>query len=300
MRVLKEPMLHFSVAGGLLFAAYWTLGGTAVTEASDPVRVGAGEIRWLSQTFAGQWQRPPTHDELQSLVADLVDEELMAREARVLGLDRSDSVVRRRLAQKLGFLIEDTLRVAEPTDQQLRSFYSAHSELFTATPRVSFTQVFFSRERRQNPNSAARATLASLAITDAAGAGAGAGAAGAGANSGDPFATGARFDDVDPQTVANLFGKGFADTLFGLTPGAWRGPIQSAYGVHLVWIIGLQPARLPKFADVRDKVNAEWRRDQSEVLKKTYLAELATKYGVVVESEIRPSVTAPAEVGAAQ
>ena len=112
MKLLKEPMLHFAIAGGLLFAADAVVNqGPPVSEEAQPIRIGDGEVRWLSETFARQWQRSPSEEELRGLVANLVEEELLAREARSLGLDQDDTVVRRRLAQKLEFLVADTAQV---------------------------------------------------------------------------------------------------------------------------------------------------------------------------------------------
>ena len=102
---------------------------------TEPVHIGNGEVRWLKETFANQWQRTPTDDELRGLVAGFVEEELLAREAKTLGLDQNDTIVRRRLAQKLTFLVDDTSRVAEPSDEELRQFYNKNAERFRVEPR---------------------------------------------------------------------------------------------------------------------------------------------------------------------
>jgi hypothetical protein len=52
----KEPLLHFLVAGGLLFAAsaWLNRGGS---EAPRVVRITAAEVHWLQEMWARQWQR---------------------------------------------------------------------------------------------------------------------------------------------------------------------------------------------------------------------------------------------------
>ena len=125
MRLYRDPLLHFAVAGALLFAGYILINHNKTdTPSTDPVHVGEGEVRWLKETFANQWQRTPTADELRGLVGGLLEEQLLAREAKTLGLDQNDTIVRRRLAQKLTFLVADTSRVAEPSDEELRQFYN--------------------------------------------------------------------------------------------------------------------------------------------------------------------------------
>jgi hypothetical protein len=153
MKLLREPLVHFVVAGVVLFSAYsWLDGSRAAPDSVEPVRIGAGQIQWLKQTYSSQWLRPPDASELQGLVNDLVNEELFAREAQAMGLGEDDTIVRRRLAQKLKFLVEDTSRLAEPTDAELRRYFEANAARFEDSPRVSFSQIDLSgfppRDRR--------------------------------------------------------------------------------------------------------------------------------------------------------
>ena len=133
---------------------------------TDPVHIGEGEIRWLKKTFANQWHREPTGEELHRLVSSLLEEELLAREAKTLGLDQNDTVVRRRLAQKLTFLVDDTSRISEPSDEDLRQFYDTNAERFRVEPRVSFTQIFFNPARRQHAETDAKAALVLISTSD--------------------------------------------------------------------------------------------------------------------------------------
>src|SRR6185503_2370647 len=163
MKLLREPLVHFVVGGAILFAAYaWLDREQAVTKGLEPVRVGEGEVRWLTETWKSQWLREPSSEELQGLVADLVKEELLAREAREMGLGENDTIVRRRLAQKLKFLVEDTSRLVEPTEQELRQFYAANSARFQSGARVTFSQIFFNPEQRKDATSDAKAALIDL------------------------------------------------------------------------------------------------------------------------------------------
>ena len=162
-RLLKEPLLHFVVLGTLLFGAYeWMNRGARNEGPAKQVRVSEGDVRWLVQTWSRQWQRQPTREELRGLVTNFLKEELLAREARAMGLDENDTIVRRRLAQKVEFLMQDTSRLAEPTDDDLRKFYAAHPERFQTDARISFTHVFFSREKHKDAAADAKTALAKL------------------------------------------------------------------------------------------------------------------------------------------
>jgi hypothetical protein len=145
-RLLKEPLLHFLVLGALLFGAYaWLDRGGQIGPTARQVRIGEADVAWLTTTWTRQWQREPTRDELRGLVVDYLKEELLAREAREMRLDENDTVVRRRLAQKLEFIVQDVSRLADPTDVELRSFHAAHSERFQTDPQASFKQIYLSR-----------------------------------------------------------------------------------------------------------------------------------------------------------
>jgi len=284
LKLLREPLLHFVVAGAVLFGGYELFNrGEMAPPATDPVHIGEGDIRWLKDTFANQWQRPPTEDELRGLVAGFLEEELFAREAQALGLDQNDTIVRRRLAQKLEFLIGDTSRIVEPAETELRRFYDANAERFRAEARVSFTQLFFNPEKRQHAEADARAALVSISgsIADHA------------AAMGDPILLENEFHEVDEPTVSKMFGADFAGAIFSLKPGSWAGPVKSGYGVHLVLVTDLRPATLLSFEEVRPKVLEEWRHQQQTQAKAVYLSKLREKYGVVIDGGISRSLAPP-------
>jgi len=279
---LKDPLLHFLAAGALLFGAYAWLNPSAPN--SDPgarqVRIGAGEVKWLAETWVRQWGRAPTQEELGGLVTSLLKEELLSREAREMRLDENDTIVRRRLAQKLEFLVQDTARLAEPTEDALRRLYADHPDRFFTEARVSFTQIYFSRERRRDAATDAAAALARLSVAAAP----------------DPAALGDRLlldgehADVDRQTVAGAFGPEFARAVFALAPGAWHGPIASGYGLHLVRVASLEPARRRDFAEARPQVLELWREQRQREGEDRLFAGLLEKYDVVIDDSVKPLV----------
>ena len=149
MQLLGEPLFHFAIAGAVLFGAYsWLDGTSAEPTVFEPVRVGQGDVRWLKQTWSSQWLREPSAEELKGLVDDLINEKLLAREAEATGLGEDDTIIRRRLAQKLKFLVEDTAQLAEPSEAELRQFYAANASHFEKPGRLSFRQIYFNPEHR--------------------------------------------------------------------------------------------------------------------------------------------------------
>ena len=279
MKLLREPLLHFAVTAVVLFSVYaWLNQSRPAAKAVEPVRVSEGTVRWLRETYTNQWLRPPDAGELQGLVTDLVNEELLSREAQAMGLGENDTIVRRRLAQKLKFLVGDTSRLAEPTDGELRQYFVENTARFETGATISFTHVFF------NPQGRTDATLdATAALNEMRKAGVGARAV----EIGDRFLLDTEFRDADEQTVSNMFGADFARAVFALTPGAWRGPIKSGYGQHLAFVSVKTPASHPVFDTVRDKVAVEWRREKEETISREYLARLREKYGVALDDSVK-------------
>ncbi|KQV25354.1 peptidylprolyl isomerase [Rhizobium sp. Root1203] len=273
MKVFREPLLHFAVAGALLFGGYSWLHDERAGAVAEPVRISEGDVRWLKQTWSSQWLRDPTSIELKGLVEDLLNERLMAREAKEMGLDQDDTIIRRRLAQKLKFMVEDTAQVAEPAEAELRTFYAANLSRFETPGRLSFKQVYFSPERRVDAAADAKAVLARLNAGDIEPAG-------------DRLLIGDIFDDTDSGAISGMFGADFAHAVLQLQPGGWRGPISSGYGFHLVFVTRHMPAARKPFETVRDAVLVEWRSARQAELARDYLAELRRKYGLELEDGV--------------
>ncbi|MFC5067708.1 peptidyl-prolyl cis-trans isomerase [Flaviflagellibacter deserti] len=272
MKLLQEPLVHFVAAGTVLFAVYSWLNKDSVEIAGvPPVRIGEGELRWVEETWSRQWLRSPSKEELSGFVAELVNEELLAREALEMGLDKDDTIIRRRLAQKLKFIVDDTARLGEPTDDVLRAYYEKNLARFTHGATVSFVHAFFNTGTRSNAEGDARAILK----------------AGPSPNAGDRFLLGNGFPNADAQAVSNVFGPDFARELFRAVPGTWSGPIKSAYGYHLALIDRKNEAAQLPFNEVRDKVVAAWRVEKQDEAYAAYIARLREKYGVEFDQSVK-------------
>ena len=278
-RAVREPLLHFFLAGATLFGAYAWVNRSAdlpVTSAAQQIRIGKDDVAWLANTWAAQWGRPPTQQEVRALVADYVNEQVLAREAIALGLDDNDVIVRRRLAQKMNFLFEDTWTRAQLSEAELRAFYSDHSEMFETGASISFEQLYYSAERRADAPADAADALKLLRT----------GLPLSPRLQGDRLLVEGEFLDESEQTVSAAFGPAFAREVFRLEPAEWTGPIRSAYGMHLVRVTKLTHPQLRSFEDVRQAVEEKYRREQERSAKERFLAELRTKYGVVIENDL--------------
>ncbi|WP_192179778.1 peptidyl-prolyl cis-trans isomerase [Mesorhizobium amorphae] len=270
MTLLREPLLHFAVAGAIVFGGYsWLNDRHVEATTAEPVRIGEGDVRWLKQTWSSQWLREPTAGELKGLVDDLLNEKVMAREAQEMGLEQDDTIIRRRLAQKLKFLVEDTARLAEPTEAELRQFYAAKPAHFETPGKLSFRQIYFNPEHRKDAAADATDALGALSANIEVD-----------STEGDRLLFGDSFADTDELALSGMFGADFARQVFALEPNGWRGPVKSGYGLHLVLVTQRTAAAPKPFETVRDAVLAEWRSAKQTEFSREYLIALRNKYGV--------------------
>ena len=274
-RILKEPLFHFLLLGAGLFIAYSLMSKPGRSSAPGTIVVTVGHVEHLAAGFAKTWQRPPTHEELKGLVDDWVREEIAAREAIAMGLDKNDTVIRRRLRQKLEFVSDDIAAQTEPTDADLNAYLQAHPDSFHVEPRFTFNQVYLNPAR--HGTNLVRDTAQLLAQLQQAG------GQTDGAALGDSFLLENKFTAVPADEVAKQFGADFAAALGGVKPGQWQGPIESGYGVHLVLVSQRTEGRQPALADVRDAVRREWANARRLEANAKFYAALLKRYTVTIE-----------------
>ena len=272
--ILREPLLHFIAIGAALFLYFqWGGGGSGPT--SSRIVLTAGQIEHLAAGFAKSWQRPPTEPEIKGLIDDWVREEIAVREAMAMGLDRDDTIIRRRLRQKFEFLVEDVVAAAPATDAELQAWLDGHPDSFRIEPQMALRQVYVSRDRRGTRAEAdARALLVRLA------------AAGPGAridHLGDPIMLPQEVELSSRTDVARAFGEDFTRGVEALPPGKWAGPIESGYGLHLVLVLQQVPGSLPSLAQVRPAVERDFLSDRRTRQLAALYERLLAKYQVVIE-----------------
>ena len=222
------------------------------TAPSRQIVLTLDDLRQLQIGFAAQWQRAPTEQEMIGLIENRIKEEILYREALAMGLDKDDTIVKRRMAQKMEFLAEDVSASHEPTTEELRAWFAKNTKLFAAA-RAGHLPAPLLLPRPPRP--AAPRTTPKDALPKLAGKPAGWPGAAA---LGDPFMIPDYMADRTPEQVAKDFGPPFAKALFAQKPGAWTGPIESGYGWHLVYVDSLTPERAPAFEEVEPDVKTAW------------------------------------------
>jgi hypothetical protein len=275
-RLLREPLLHFLLLGATLFGVY-ALARDKAPDRTAEIVVTQGQMEQLTIGFTRTWQRPPTQEELNGLIEDRIREEVLYREAMAMGLDRDDTIVRRRLRQKLEFLIPDlAMQTASPTEDELKAYLARHAERYRDEARISFEQVFFKLERRgASVRADAESALRRLN-----------GRHGVEVDLdmiGDPTMLPIELTLSSESEVARVFGETFGRGVSQLPLRRWAGPLESSYGLHLVLVRDLVPGRIPDLATVREVVLRDLLAERRQQALDAMYAKFRVRYTVVVE-----------------
>ncbi len=295
-KFLKEPLVHFLAAGLGLFVLFGIV--NRGDQDSDPNMITVDQdalltfiqyrIKAFNPDLAAKKLGSLSGEELQRLIDDYVREEVLHREALALGLDDDDYVIRRRLVQKLEFITEGFAEAGADMDEAaVQRYFDANKADYYVDPYVTFTHVFFQTEDR--PREQAR-TLAeeelqklnrsSVPFSEAP-------------QHGDRFLYHVNYVERTPDYVGSHFGPAMARALFELEPNefVWRGPFDSAYGVHLVLLTTNEPGREPELAEIEGRVREDARRARIREETEAAIADVVDAYDVRVVYERDPQVT---------
>jgi len=272
MRLLREPLFHFLVIGTLLFVLFGMVSGPAPAPVNAIV-ITPERVTQLASGFGAVRKRQPTDDELRILVDSFVREEVYYREALALGLERDDTVIRRRMQQKMEFLTDNSAALLEPQAGELEEYYQANLARFQQPPAIALTQFFLGQSPKPDRIAEALTALRSDNDTDLS-------------SLGEATLLPAELRLSTNVEIDGMFGTGFFDGLMQLPVGSWSGPIQSGYGLHLVRIDEHLPMQVPPLDDVRDAAEREWRSEKLKDLHELVYARLLQRYTVVIPDRV--------------
>lgn len=263
-KILRDPLIHFIVLGAALFAfhAVWS---HFVTRADRELVVDTREIARQSDLFVIENGRPPSDAELQGIIVAYVEEDVLARDAKALGLDVGDTVVRRRLAQKMR-LLTDAGVIPPPSEATLEAWFNDRKADYIQPERRVIQHVFFSDDRRDD----AKADAAAADLTDWT-------------RVGDPFIIARQLGPVGRLKVQQDYGGAFARTAFETEPNLWSAPVRSPFGIHRLRVTDVRTQVDPDFAAVRDPVLADWMDEARRARAVQSVRDRVAKYDVIVE-----------------
>ena len=290
MGVLREPLLHFMLAGAALFLAFeWAGSDDAAPE--DEIRVDQAALtRFLTYRdprlnvdSARTALATMTGAQRDALIEEYIRDEVLFRQARAIGLDPYDYTGRRRLIAQLDYINRGFFQATlEISDDELREFFTANSERYLVPPKITFTHVYFSSDSRgENAKAAALLRLGQLNKDSV------------------PFHVGPSWGDVflyhknyvarEAEVIASHFGDAFANAVFEQDPSElWTGPIESTYGYHVVMVSSRKPGYSPPLAEVRQRVLEDLSVERMHVELDAYYRKARSTYDIVIEPRAAP------------
>ncbi|MGO7956392.1 peptidyl-prolyl cis-trans isomerase [Rhizobium leguminosarum] len=273
-RVLREPLVHFLALALLIFAGYGLLGADTYDK-PDSIVVTASKIEQMATVFTKTWQRPPTAEELKGLIDDHVKEEILVRQALEIGLDRDDTVVRRRLRQKMEFLNAADAETLTASDAELDAYLKANAATFEIDPMLAFQQIVLNPQRPGEAIEQKAAAILEVLLSQPAA---------DPASLGDASLLPPELPLTSKTSIGQTFGADFAEELDKIPVGQWASPVNSGFGLHLIRVTERVPGRVPTLDEIRDAVAREWTNAKRKELENQRFAELLKRYVVTIES----------------
>jgi parvulin-like peptidyl-prolyl isomerase len=278
--LLKTPLVHIVILGGLLgLILLVVFGRPSALDDTTRVVVSAGEVAQLRANWMRTWQREPSDAELRGLIERYVRDEVLYREAVRLGYDKDDQVIRQTLKRKMEFLGEAQAQQTEPSLKEIQAYLAMRKDRYRIPPTVSFTHIFFSVDRRgASTETDALLTLETIQTENLD--------PEIVANLGDRFMLKDRFDEQDKRQIGSAFGDSFAEAVVSLEPGIWHGPIESAYGLHLVKVSDRKEGYLPELEIIKEKILSDMDYENRQAARDLFYTEILRNYQIEYEDSV--------------
>jgi peptidyl-prolyl cis-trans isomerase C len=274
-KIVHEPLVHFLLLGVLIFAAS-AIVNKHREDAARRIVIDENLVMHFVTLYEAQMGAIPSKSQLDAMIEGYIREEVQFREAKRMGLDNDDQIVRRRMASKFDFLQRDLVAVPDPSGEELRRYYESHQKDFLQSASVTFTHIYFSPDHGGDLEAHSRAEqalakLQSESVTRAPGLG-------------DRFALQTDYAGVARLDLVQQFGdKPIVESLFTNPVNRWSGPVRSGYGWHLIYVSHREEAKVPPLNEIQNKVRMAYmdaakekaNQEKYDALQKQYIIERA-------------------------
>jgi hypothetical protein len=276
IRPFKEPLLQFLIIGAVIYGAYALFASPEDDYRDTVVLVDSNRIDTMISEWERRWNRPPTRQEINGLIQAFIKEDVLYRQAVVMGLNEDDPITRRRMAQKLEFLTSDLSQFQQPAEGELEQYFQENLASYRDPDMISFLQVYINPDARGNDTLTDAAVI--LAQLKAAGE-----PTEETSQLGDRFMLQNYFKSATEFDVQRQMGSGFAEQVMQLEAGQWHGPVLSGYGVHLVYVYDFLKASPPVFEDVQARIREDWQAQKRTEFNAQFLESLKSRYEIIIE-----------------
>ncbi|MDB3994253.1 peptidylprolyl isomerase [Gammaproteobacteria bacterium] len=264
---MAKRLFIFLVLGILILIADLTFN----EESDNKITIFESEINSLIGTWVNQVGREPTLQEVDGIIKQLLDEEILYREAIKLGLDKNDIIIKRRLAQKIGFLRQEA-DSSLPSEEEVSDFYNKNIDKYFVGKRITFSHIYFSSNENDK-------TLADEALTLIR-------SGSSESDFGEPFLLGKNFSSKTITEIERSFGLRFSKDIQSITPKVWSGPLISEYGSHLIFVNSISNSFTPALEEIKNIIINDLILENQNNSVKEYLKELRNKYQIEILADL--------------
>ena len=275
-KYFKDPLIHFVILGILVFFSH-SIWQRNITKSDYTINVTEEEMARQAKIFSGENRREPTNDDIKALLYSYIEERALMREAERLGLGEDDTIIRRRLAQKMRFIIEDIDTLRNPGSEELEAWYSNNISRFISPEKRSFMHIYISPETNGGDTTKIASEILTKIISKPEN----------WEKLGDPFILERSFKLSSLNEVNRNFGNRFSKSVFSMPDKEWVGPIESAYGLHIVKVDNIVSEIIPQFKDIENAVLFQWKEEERRRINKDALAKIIDKYKINIINDKR-------------
>jgi len=280
-RILKEPIVHFLLIGMLIFI----VSGLFTEDDTDKeyvIEVTKGDVETMLIRWFMQLNRMPSEDELQTFLYEHIREEILFREARAMGLEKDDVIIKRRMVQKIEFLTNDLLDPPASSEEEIKQYFDQHIDSYVIPGKIDFIHIYFNRDNQESGEvrSLAEKVKGQLNALDEIPKDY--------YLKGDQFMLPYSFSSYTKNDVSANFGNyELSGELFNIEAGEWYGPFLSSFGFHLVYITQKRPPEIPELESVSDQIDQEIIHEKRTEANDDYMAELMKNYTIYYSEDLR-------------
>ena len=275
----RKPLFHIFLFGFLL--ALTLLIAFGLPTSGDEARriiIDDSDVAQLRAAWMRQWQREPTAQELRGLLEQHIREEVLYREALARGFDKDDMVVRRTMMRKMEFLGQSQAEALEPSDEEIQAYFALRQERYRQPGRVSFVHIYFNRDQRgEGAEQDAGQTLEELRRRNTK--------LDELSEFGDRFMLAPHYVGQTERQISSQFGENFARQVFALEPQVWQGPVESGYGLHLVYVYEREEAITPDWREIKPNILQDMRTDAEKAAKELFYSEILRNYRITYRGQ---------------
>ncbi|MEZ5582768.1 MAG: peptidylprolyl isomerase [Candidatus Competibacteraceae bacterium] len=265
--LLKQPLIQFLLLGMVIFV----MDRVVIGSEDDPRRILIDDAKYaeIAGIYKDNQGRAPSEQEMANLTVKWAQNEVLYREARLMGLDKGDEMIRQRLILKLRNVLFNRVVVESPKEQELLAWFEKNRAAYDRPESYDFEQF-----KVGGPEAGDLA--ADLADELAA----------------KPASTEwqnqlRRYQKRPAHNLKLLFGKTHAATLINSADGKWV-PVQSPGGWHLARITARHPGRQADFTEIRSQVIEDWKSQAMQAELGEALRGIANRYDIRVELSTPP------------